>query len=115
MIADVKCPSCPFRARAKIPDGAKKVKCPKCGTRIELAPPAEEEFYVDEIIEEEPELTLAPLQPLSQPAQPPAVTTDEADDDDDAPPMVTAAPVPEAAWDLTQPRSFGICARAIMG
>lgn len=121
MIANVKCPACPFTARAKVPDDAKKVKCPKCGTRIELnPPPAEEEFYVDEIIEDEPaepELTLAPLK--SSPPPVPNMTIDDPPEappqQEKPPPMVIAVPESEETWDLTQPRSFGIHARSVMG
>lgn len=115
MIANVKCPACPFTARAKVPDDAKKVKCPKCGTRIELAPHAEEEFFVDEFIEEETEPTLAPLIPSMEiPDSPPPVLAAA-----EPPPMVSEVPEvePEAepSWVLTEPRSFGIFPRSITG
>jgi hypothetical protein len=115
MIANVKCPACPFTARAKVPDDAKKVKCPKCGTRIELTPP-EEEFFVDDFIEDEPEPTLAPLRsPIPDMTIPDSVAEPPPPVVAEAPPMVTPAPEVEPTWIVTEPRSFGIFARSITG
>ncbi len=104
MLVKLQCPSCSAKCSGNIPDGTKKLKCPKCRSLIDLPPPAEEEPIEITPIAEAPPMVLAVP---------------------DEPPTVLAAPEDEAEeepvkrkkrdWELLKPRTFGLYSRSIMG